>query len=129
VSARLGTGTTGKAAGRQALEQRMGLHRDTPSPPTMPCQPRRPRQESQLLAAWQTYKASVAELKVERSALREELASMQQHLDAVAAPGAPAAAAEEFERSQAVETGISRVLQSEDHEAIARALQDNMVGP
>ncbi|GBF97610.1 hypothetical protein Rsub_10746 [Raphidocelis subcapitata] len=83
-----------------------------------------PKQQACVLAAWRTFEAALARLKADRAALLDALASMQQHLDGVPAPaGAPAA---EFARAQAVETGISRVLQSADHEAIALALEDNM---
>jgi hypothetical protein len=84
----------------------------------------RPKQQAQVLAAFDRFEVSLARLKADRSALLQALASMQQHLDGVPAPAAVPEA--ELARAQAVETGISRVLQSADHEAIALALEDNM---
>jgi len=95
-------------------------HATTPTP-----LPRNsPRQQARILAAWQAFEATLLELQEERRVLHARLAMMQEHLDRVPAPAD--ATRREYECAQAVGTGISRVLQSDDHEALARALQDNM---
>ncbi len=85
----------------------------------------------------------MVQLTRERRALCAKLAVMQANLErmpaAAAEPSAPATAAAacsaavsadlllQLERAQLEDTGISRVLRSDDHDAIAAALQENMV--
>jgi hypothetical protein len=90
---------------------------------------RSPRQQARVRAAWVAFESALVDLQAERAALNAGLAAVQERLETFSAPSelGQAAARADAERAQAVEMGISRALQSDDHEALALALQDNMV--
>ncbi|GBF94857.1 hypothetical protein Rsub_08029 [Raphidocelis subcapitata] len=83
-----------------------------------------PDQEARVLAAWLTFESALRALNEERAQLRAALAALQAHLEALPVD---TPAFDEYELAHARDTGISSMLQSGDHEAIVKRLQDNMM--
>jgi hypothetical protein len=83
-----------------------------------------PDLQSRILGAWTAFEAALQRLAEERRALCAQLAGVQAHLEGLPAdtPGY-----DEYELAHAIETGISSMLRSEDHEAVVTKLAENMV--